>query len=281
MKILKGQIVAEKIYQGLRLRIEKLSKRGILPTLAVIIIGKDPSSRIYVAAKEKQARRLGIDFLRYELSADCREKDLLVLIDCLNRDRTIHGILIQLPLPERLDRAKIISAISPAKDIDGFGWIETGQGSFLPPTPAGIIELLRYYRYPIKNKSVVIIGSGFLVGQPLQRFLKKLGARIVVCDSKTACLKDAISRADIVVSATGVAGLINAQMIKKGAVVIDVGNTRDPKTGKVVGDVKYDSVKKVAGAITPVPGGVGPVTVAKLIENVVLATELSVADRQH
>lgn len=273
MKILDGRIVAESIYKKLIPRIEKLNKSGIHPALAAIIVGDDEPSRIYVAAKSRRAEKLGIDFLKYQLLSDSTPSDLKCLLQTLNSDPSVHGILVQLPLPKGYNRDLVANQISPLKDIDGFGWIESGRGRFLPPTPAGIIELLHYYRYPIKNKSVVIIGSGFLVGRPLARMMERLGGKVTVCDSKSICLKDTISQANILVSATGVAGIVTGQMVKKGAVVVDAGNIRDPKASQVVGDVDFRSVKKVAGAITPVPGGVGPVTVAKLLENVVLAAE--------
>lgn len=275
MTILDGRKVAESIYEKIIPRIAKLKAKGVMPALAAVLIGDDESSQIYVSAKERWADKLGIDFLKYELPGDCGPTDLKYLLQTLNDDKSIHGILVQLPLPKNYHKEDVVKLISPQKDIDGFDWILNNRGHFLPPTPAGIVDLLEYYKLPIRSQNVVIVGSGFLVGQPLEVMLRKLGAKVRVCDSKTEKLDEVMRSADILISATGVAGLINSEVVKKDAVVVDVGNTHDPKTGKVVGDVNFVKVKSVAGAITPVPGGVGPITIAKLLENLVLAAEKS------
>lgn len=250
---------------------------GYPPGLAVILVGDDPASSVYVRNKEKACAEMGFLSRKYELPADTKQADLLALIDTLNRDPRIHGILVQLPLPKTIDENAVILAIDPEKDVDAFhpanvGRIVEGNYSFVPCTPAGIMEILKYYRIPIAGKKCVVIGRSNIVGKPMALLLLEQDGTVTVCHSKTENLTEITRTADILVVAVGRAKFVNAEMVKPGAVVIDVGINRTPD-GKVVGDVDYESVSLVANAATPVPGGVGPMTITMLMRNTLTAAK--------
>lgn len=278
MKILNGRIVANKTKEQLKRKIAKLRKKsGTTPGLAVVLVGNDPASMLYVASKKKACRELGIASSSYELDKKTSEKELLNLIKKLNKDKKVHGLLVQLPLPRHIDEKKVIEAIDPEKDVDCFhphnvGKLSMGYPTLLPCTPQGIVELLEYYKIKIEGQDAVIVNKSNIVGKPLAMLLMNLGATVTVCHKKTKELSEKTKKADILVSAVGIDGFIRSNMVKKGAAVIDVGINRS-KDGKVVGDVDFNNVSKIAGAVTPVPGGVGPMTIAMLMKNVVLAAE--------
>ncbi len=275
--ILDGKKIAEQIKNKLKVDILELKKRGIIPGLAVILVGNDLASEIYVRNKEAVSQELGIYSESYKLDKSVSEKKLLELIAKLNRNKKIHGILVQLPLPQNIDENKIIEAISPEKDVDCFhpknvGKLALGKGMFYPCAPGGILEILKKYKITVEGKDVTIIGASNIVGKPLALMLLNLNATVTVCHDKTKNLKEKCLQADILISATGKAGLVSADMVKQGAVVIDVGMNRNLK-GNLRGDIDFEKVKQIASALTPVPGGVGPVTVAKLMENTIKATK--------
>ncbi|HOJ77403.1 MAG TPA: bifunctional methylenetetrahydrofolate dehydrogenase/methenyltetrahydrofolate cyclohydrolase FolD [Bacillota bacterium] len=272
-----GKAVAERIKAGLKVRVEKLQQSGKTPGLAVILVGSDPASRVYVNMKKKACAALGIYSEEYALAENTTETELLKLINDLNNNPNIHGILLQLPLPGHLDENKMLEAISPLKDVDGFhpvnvGKLMTGIPGFLPCTPAGVMDLIRESGISIAGKECVVVGRSNIVGKPQAILLLREHGTVTICHSRTPDLASVCRRADILVAAVGKAGLITAEMVKPGAVVIDVGVNRTPD-GKLVGDVDFDQVYQVAGWITPVPGGVGPMTIAKLMENTVISAE--------
>lgn len=253
--------------------------QNINPSLAVIIVGDDPASKIYVKNKKLACEYCGIKSLEYALPATTTQDELLALIDELNNDNSVSGILCQLPLPKGLDEEAVINAISPKKDVDAFhpvnvGKIMVGNFDFLPCTPAGVMELIKLSGIEVKGKKCVVVGRSNIVGKPMSMLLLHQHGTVTICHSKTADLKAEVSQADIVVAAVGVPELITGDMIKEGAVVIDVGMNRLPD-GKLVGDVEFESCKKRACAITPVPGGVGPMTIAMLMKNTVKAALLN------
>ena len=258
---------------------ENLKKDGIIPSLAVIIVGDDPASKIYVKNKKLACEYCGIKSLEYALPAETSQEELLSLIDKLNNDNSVSGILCQLPLPKGLDEEAVINAISPKKDVDAFhpvnvGKIMVGNFDFLPCTPAGVMELIALSGIEVKGKKCAVIGRSNIVGKPMSMLLLHQHGTVTICHSKTADLKAEVSQADIVVAAVGVPELITGDMIKEGAVVIDVGMNRLPD-GKLTGDVEYESCVVRASAITPVPGGVGPMTIAMLMKNTVKAALLN------
>lgn len=281
MILLDGRKIYQKILEDLRLQIlsfhgersRTIKKEGKKVALAAILVGDNPASLIYVQAKKTACEKVGIQFFYHHLSQKTPQKAVLDLIDKLNLDPQIAGILVQLPLPRRLNQGQILEKISAQKDIDGFGYILGKRYQFLPPTPWGILRLLNEYKIGLKNKMVVIVGSGFLVGKPLSKMIKEEGGLVIMVNKKTKNLKEFTQSADILVAAAGVPRLIKKNMVKEGTVVVDVGNNRVKQ--KVVGDVDFEQVSKVAAAITPVPGGVGPMTVAILLENVVKAAGLN------
>lgn len=282
--ILDGKKAAEEIKEELKAQILDLKKNGIIPGLAVVLVGNDLASRIYVRNKEKVCHELGIFSKIIGFPENASGKELLALIDCLNSRQEIHGILVQLPLPGNINEQKIISAIDPKKDVDCFhpenvGKMFLDQPEFLPCTPAGIIALLKKYKIEISGKDAVIVGRSNIVGKPLAAMLINESATVTVCHSKTGSLKEKCLGADILISATGIPGLITPDMVKTGAVVIDVGISR-AEEGKLVGDVDFPEVKKIASAITPVPGGVGPMTIAMLMKNTVIAVKHSHISKQ-
>lgn len=272
-KIIDGKAVAARICEDLKAKVADLTAAGKQPGLAVIIVGNDPASRVYVNNKKKKCAELGIYSEEHALPETVTEAELLGLIDRLNRDPKIHGILVQLPLPKHLNEQLILDRISPAKDVDGFhpmnvGRMLIGLPGFLPCTPAGVMELIKETGINIAGKECVVVGRSNIVGKPQGILLLREHGTVTVCHSRTKDLGEVCRRADILVVAVGKPELITGEMVKPGAVVIDVGMNRN-EAGKLVGDVQFDSVAQVAGWITPVPGGVGPMTIAMLMRNTV------------
>ena len=252
---------------------ERVAKENMNVTLAVIQVGNDPASTVYVGNKKKACEYVGIHSLSYELSEETTEEELLALVEKLNADDTVNGILVQLPLPSHINEDKVIQTISPKKDVDGFhpqsvGALSIGQPGFVSCTPAGIIQLLKRSGVVIDGKECVIVGRSNIVGKPMAMLMLRENATVTVCHSHTKDLKEVTKRADILIVAIGKPKMITADYVKEGAVVIDVGIHR-PEGGKLCGDVDFDSVEKTASAITPVPGGVGPMTIAMLMNNCV------------
>ena len=259
---------------------EFISQSGVTPGLAVIIVGSDPASEVYVRNKCRACDAVGFYSEKYELAEDTSENRLIELIEKLNNDEKIHGILVQLPLPRHIDVEKVLLAISPAKDVDAFhpyntGKIMQGKYDFLPCTPAGVMELLKRYNIDIKGKNCTVIGRSDIVGKPMAMLLLQADGTVTVCHSKTKNIVAACQNADILVSAVGRADFVTAEMVKENAVVIDVGINRRAD-GSLCGDVKYDEVSQKASAITPVPGGVGPMTIAMLMKNTLTAARKSI-----
>ena len=259
---------------------EFIKSTGVTPGLAVVIVGNDPASEVYVRNKCKACEAVGFHSEKYELSGDSTEEELIALIDKLNDDKNIHGILVQLPLPKAMDVEKVLLRIKPEKDVDAFhpyntGKIMQGKYDFLPCTPAGVMELLARYNIEIKGKDCVVVGRSDIVGKPMAMLLLHKDGTVTICHSKTKDLAEVCRRADIIIAAVGRANFVTADMVKEGAVVIDVGINRLPD-GKLCGDVAFDEVEKKASAITPVPGGVGPMTIAMLMRNTLTAAQKSV-----
>lgn len=278
-EIISGKEISEKMRRELKEKVSKYSESGDTIGLAVIIVGDDGASKIYVRNKRRACLEVGIESFEYDLPENTSESELLSLISKLNSDSRINGILCQLPLPPHINEKNVINAIDPKKDVDAFhpintGRILTGDYGFLPCTPAGVIEMLKEKNIAIEGKKCVIVGRSNIVGKPLALMLLKENATVTVCHSKTANLKAETLGADILVAATGKAGLIKADMVKPGAVVIDVGINHD-ENGKLCGDVDFSAVEKKASFITPVPGGVGPMTITMLLENTVRAYEMT------
>lgn len=278
-KILDGKAVSARIKEELKQEVESLKNKGIVPGLAVIIVGDDPASRVYVNSKKKACAEIGIYSEEYALPADTKEEELLALIEKLNNKDDISGILCQLPLPKGLDEKKVINAISPEKDVDAFhpvnvGKIMIGDYDFLPCTPAGVMELIKESGIDVAGKECVVVGRSNIVGKPQAMLLLHQNGTVTICHSKTKDLKEACLRADILVAAVGVPELIKGDMVKEGAVVIDVGMNR-LENKKLVGDVEFSTASEKAAAITPVPGGVGPMTIAMLMKNTVRAATLN------
>lgn len=278
-KILDGKMVSTRIKEELKQEVAKLkAEKGIEPGLAVIIVGEDPASKIYVRNKKLACEAIGIRSEEYALPESTTQEELIALVEELNNKKEIHGILCQLPLPKHLDEETVINAISPKKDVDAFhpvnvGKIMIGNFDFLPCTPAGVMELIKESGIDVKGKECVVVGRSNIVGKPMAMLLLHQHGTVTVCHSKTRDLKEVCQRADILVAAVGVPELIKGDMVKEGAVVIDVGMNRLPDK-KLVGDVEFDSVAERACAITPVPGGVGPMTIAMLMKNTVKAATL-------
>ncbi len=277
-QIIDGKAISARIKDELKQEISALKEKGIHPGLAVVIVGNDPASRIYVNLKKRDCEELGILSREYALPEETTEEELLELIDELNRDSSINGILVQLPVPEQIDENKIIAAISPEKDVDAFhaanvGKIMIGTYNFLPCTPAGCMELIASTGVDITGKSCVVVGRSNIVGKPMAMLLLHKNGTVTIAHSKTKNLKEVCASADILVAAVGVPKLIKGDMIKPGAVVIDVGTTKMPD-GKLCGDVDFEAASKIAGYITPVPGGVGPMTRVILMKNTVTAAKI-------
>jgi methylenetetrahydrofolate dehydrogenase (NADP+)/methenyltetrahydrofolate cyclohydrolase len=277
-KILSGRDIASEIRLGLKNDVEKLKGNGVQPGLAVIIVGDDPASRIYVNNKKKACDEIGIRSFEYALPAETSEEEIIELIKTLNCDKNIHGILVQLPLPPHINDEKVLLTIDPDKDVDAFhpvnvGKIMIGNYRFLPCTPAGVIEMIHRTGIDLKGSECVVVGRSNIVGKPMAMLLLHEHATVTVCHSRTKDLKTVCKRADVLVVAVGKPKLIKADFIKPGAVVIDVGTNR-MENGKLCGDVDFEEAKGVASYITPVPGGVGPMTIAMLMKNTVKAAEI-------
>lgn len=275
--ILDGKAVSAKVKEEVKEEVESLKKQGVSVGLAVIIVGNNPASRTYVNNKKKACEAAGILSEEYALPEETTQEELLALVEELNRKDSINGILCQLPLPKHLDEEAVIAAISDKKDVDAFsavnvGHIMIGDYSFLPCTPAGIMEILRHYNIDVAGKECVVIGRSNIVGKPMAMLLLHQNGTVTICHSKTKNLKDVTSRADILVAAVGIPHFVTADMVKEGAVVIDVGMDRD-ENGKLCGDVDFAAVEPKASYITPVPGGVGPMTIATLLKNTVTAAK--------
>jgi methylenetetrahydrofolate dehydrogenase (NADP+)/methenyltetrahydrofolate cyclohydrolase len=271
--IIDGKIISTEIKDELKLRVEKLHEEGKQVTLAVVLVGEDPASKVYVGNKKKACEYIGIKTLSYELPEQTTQEELLELIGKLNNDSSVNGILVQLPLPKHIDEDTVINTISPDKDVDGFhpqnvGSLSIGQKGFISCTPAGIIELLKRSGIGIEGKECVIIGRSNIVGKPMALLMLRENATVTVCHSRTTNLKEITKRADILIVAMGKPRFVNKDYVKEGAVVIDVGMHRD-ENNKLCGDVDYNDVYEHVSAITPVPGGVGPMTIAMLMKNCV------------
>ena len=276
-KIIDGKQVAARCREELKRQIAALRARGIIPGLAVILIGEDPASQVYVRNKHRACEELGIHSEQYTLPADTNRQTLLDLITELNGREEIDGILVQLPLPGHLDEKEILSAIDPAKDVDSFhpqnvGRLVIGDYFFAPCTPSGILTLIDSAGVDLTGKECVVIGRSNIVGKPMALMLLHRNATVTVCHSKTRELPSVTRRADVLISAVGKAGFVTADMVKEGAVVIDVGMNRN-QAGKLCGDVDFESVSRVAGYLTPVPGGVGPMTITMLLRSTVLSAQ--------
>lgn len=275
-RLIDGKVISAAVKERVKNEVAQLNEKGITVGLAVIIVGEDPASKIYVANKKKACEALGIISEEYALPESTTEKELLGLIDTLNAKKSINGILCQLPLPRHLDEKRIINAISPEKDVDAFhpvnvGRIMIGDYDFVPCTPAGIMEMLAYENIETEGKRCVVIGRSNIVGKPMAMLLLHKNGTVTICHSRTKNLKEICLGADILVAAVGKAKFVTADMVKEGAVVIDVGMNRE--NGRLCGDVDFEAVKDKASAITPVPGGVGPMTIAMLMQNTLTAAK--------
>lgn len=276
--IIDGKKVSAQVKEQVRIETEELVKKGIKPGLAVIIVGDDPASRVYVNNKKKACEKVGFLSKEFALPATTTQEELLALVNELNEDKEINGILCQLPLPKGLDEKAVIEAISPLKDVDAFhasnvGKIMIGDYDFLPCTPAGVMEMLHSYNIPVEGKECVVIGRSNIVGKPMAMLLLHENGTVTITHSRTKNLKEVTKRADILVAAIGKPKFATADMVKEGAVVIDVGMDRD-ENGKLCGDVDFENVKEKCSAITPVPGGVGPMTIAVLMKNTLKACKI-------
>lgn len=275
--IISGKELAQRKREEMKAEVERLEKIGLKPGLAVILVGNNPASRSYVTGKEKASSEVGINSLLIEMPEETTEAELLAEIDRLNADQDVHGILVQLPLPSQINEKRVIERIDPAKDVDGFhpisiGKMMIGEETFLPCTPFGIVEMIKSINVEIEGKHVVVIGRSNIVGKPVGQLLLNENATVTYCHSRTKNLADMTKQADILVVAIGKANVIGAEHIKPGAVVIDVGVNR-LDTGKLCGDVIFDEAKEVASYLTPVPGGVGPMTITMLLHNTIEAAK--------
>jgi methylenetetrahydrofolate dehydrogenase (NADP+) / methenyltetrahydrofolate cyclohydrolase len=274
--IISGLEVSSKIKQDLITKVKNLNTKGIFPCLATILVGDNPASRIYVRNKHRACSEVGIETKDNNINSSIREKDLIELISSLNADQSIHGILLQLPLPSQINQFNVINTINPKKDVDGLTFYNAGllfnkRSAFVPCTPQGVIELLKYYNIETKGKDVVIVNRSILVGKPIAMLLLDKDATVTLCHSHTKNIKEKIKSADIVITAVGNRKLftLKEDSVKNGVVVIDIGITRED--GKIRGDVDFENVSKKASWITPVPGGVGPMTIAMLLKNTIEA----------
>ena len=281
--IIDGKALAEKTRKQMAARVVDLEKKGIRPGLAVIQVGHNPASSVYVRNKVRACEEVGLFSEKIELSEQVTHGELLACIEALNKRDDIHGILVQLPLPAAMDSTAILEAIDPKKDVDGFhpynmGKMMAGQPQMVPCTPLGVLRMLTDNEIPMRGANATIIGASNIVGKPMAHLLLQAGATVTICNSKTKDLASHTKNADILVVAVGRPKMVTGDMVKPGACVIDVGINRTEE-GKLVGDVDYESAEKVAGYITPVPGGVGPMTIAMLIENTVLSAEKTLSHR--
>jgi methylenetetrahydrofolate dehydrogenase (NADP+)/methenyltetrahydrofolate cyclohydrolase len=278
-QLIDGNALSKQLRAEVAQRAAALRAHGVTPGLAVLLVGENPASQVYVRNKVKACEDSGVHSLLERHPATLTEEDLLARIDALNNDPTIHGILVQLPLPEHIDAQKVIETISPAKDVDGFhvasaGALMVGQPGFWPCTPYGCMKMLESIGYDLRGKHAVVIGRSNIVGKPMALMLLQKNATVTICHSATANLKAMTLQADVIVAAVGKQNMLTADMVKPGAVVIDVGMNRN-EAGKLCGDVDFDGVKEVASYITPVPGGVGPMTITMLLVNTLQAAERS------
>ena len=278
MQIIDGKKVSAEVKAQVAKETEELKQQGITPGLAVVIVGDDPASRVYVNNKKKACEIVGFKSEEYALPAETTQEELLELVNTLNNKKDINGILVQLPLPKHLDEKEVIEAINPIKDVDAFhatnvGKIMIGDYDFLPCTPAGVMEMLASYDIDVNGKNCVVIGRSNIVGKPMAMLLLHKNGTVTICHSRTQNLKEVCAGADILVAAVGIPKFVTADMVKEGAVVIDVGMDRD-ENGKLCGDVDFENVKDKTSYITPVPGGVGPMTIAMLMKNTIKACRL-------
>lgn len=276
-QIIDGKAISTQIKDELKEEVRVLQAQGIFPGLAVVLVGNNSASQVYVRNKKTACEYVGIKSFSYELPEETSEQELLELIDTLNHDQAVNGILVQLPLPKHLDENKVILAIDPKKDVDGFhpqnvGALCVGLPGFISCTPAGVIELIKRSNVSIAGKHCVVVGRSNIVGKPVSLLLLREHGTVTICHSKTENLTENLKQADIVIAAVGIPKMIQGNQLKEGAVVIDVGINRD-ETGKLCGDVDFESCEAVASHITPVPGGVGPMTIAMLMHNCVLAAK--------
>ena len=284
MKILDGKAVSLKVKESVKVRAEELKKFGIEPTLAVILVGEDKASQTYVRAKEKACNEYGIKSVAHRLSENTTQAELLALINVLNLDDSIHGILVQLPLPKHIDTNTVLATIDPAKDVDGFhavnvGKLVSGLDGFVPCTPLGVMEILKEYDIDVAGLNAVVIGRSNIVGKPMANLLLNASATVTITHSKTKNLKEICKNADLIVAAIGKPFFLKADMVKDSAVVVDVGINR-LDDGRLVGDVDFDEVAPKCSYITPVPGGVGPMTIAMLLNNTILAAQAKIASQK-
>ena len=277
MTILDGKKLSQKIKSQVKKEVEELKKEGIVPGLAVILVGNDPASRVYVRMKKEACQNVGIYSVVHEFPENISEKELLSTIDMINENPNIHGLLIQLPLPKHIDTTKILERVSPAKDVDGFhpynmGRLVEGLDTFAPCTPLGVMELFKEYNIELYGKDVCIVGASNIVGKPMWALLVNEMATVDICHIATRDLASHTKRADIVIVGVGKPNLITADMVKEGVIVVDIGINR-LEDGRLVGDVDFENVSKKASYITPVPGGVGPMTIAMLLKNTLKAAK--------
>jgi methylenetetrahydrofolate dehydrogenase (NADP+) / methenyltetrahydrofolate cyclohydrolase len=282
-QLIDGNLLGKQLRAGAASRVQALQAKGITPGLAVVLVGDNPASQVYVRNKVKACADVGMHSVLEQYPDSTSEAKLLARVDALNRDDSIHGILVQLPLPKHMDAQRVIEAISPAKDVDGFhvasaGALMVGQPGFWPCTPYGCMKMLESIGYELKGKHAVVIGRSNIVGKPMALMLLQKSATVTICHSATADLKALTLQADVVVAAVGKRNVLTADMVKPGAVVIDVGMNRN-EAGKLCGDVDFEGVRQVASYITPVPGGVGPMTITMLLINTLEAAERVAAER--
>ena len=274
-KILDGREIAKTYRAGLQAEVEKLKEHNIVPKLTVILVGNDGASQSYVNSKKKAAEKIGMISEIVHMDESSTEEEVLSELDRLNNDDSVSGILVQVPLPKQVSEAKVLEAINPDKDVDGFnpiniGRLYTGERTFIPCTPLGIMEILKHADIDLKGKNVAVIGRSHIVGQPVSKLLTDQDATVTLLHSKSTNTEEVLKQADVIVSAVGRVHLVTKDLVKPGAVIIDVGNTPD-ENGKLKGDVDFKAVKEVASAITPVPGGVGPLTITMVLNNTLLA----------
>lgn len=277
-KILDGKQIAKDYRQGLQNQVEALKEKGFTPKLSVILVGNDGASQSYVRSKKKAAEKIGMISEIVHLEETATEKEVLNELNRLNNDDSVSGILVQVPLPKQVSEQKILEAINPDKDVDGFHPINIGklyidEQTFVPCTPLGIMEILKHADIDLEGKNAVVIGRSHIVGQPVSKLLLQKNASVTILHSRSKDMASYLKDADVIVSAVGKPGLVTKDVVKEGAVIIDVGNTPD-EDGKLKGDVDYDAVKEIAGAITPVPGGVGPLTITMVLNNTLLAEKM-------
>ena len=283
-KVLSGLDTAATVYESFNDRIKVLSTKGVVPGLCVVLVGEDPASQIYVRTKSKKLKSLGLVSETIRLDADVTEQKLLSIIEDLNANSKFHGILVQMPLPDHINSQNVINSINPAKDVDGFhpenvGWLSIGKPRFIPCTPKGIMRIFSHYNIDLTGKDIVVIGRSNIVGRPMSILVSSNNANgtCTVCHSRTKNINDYSRNADIIISAIGVPNFLTSEMIKEDSIIIDVGINRidsdNEKGYEIVGDADYDSVFSKVSKITPVPGGVGPMTIAMLVENTIEAAE--------